>query len=172
MKFHRLRRKPHGEDSFCLRLVRYVFRRPLALGNLSPKCFRVRTPELNPLLVLLALGADTVYVPLPSRHEWVEREQPFFGQRGKEGVGAWMRPTSGLRASGCIYTGLLTPPVRRSISFSRLNATRQQLSAFSPTPWAERTIRRGESSTPTSTPVIHRLSCGSKPHSLPRSSVE
>ena len=30
-----------------------------------------------------------------------------------------MRPTSGLRASGCIYTGLSTPPVRRLTSFSR-----------------------------------------------------
>jgi hypothetical protein len=31
-------------------------------------------------------------------------------------VGGWMRPTSGLRASGCIYTGLWTPAVRRSTS--------------------------------------------------------
>jgi IS6 family transposase len=28
-------------------------------------------------------------------------------------VGGWMRPSSGLRASGCIYTGLWTPLVRR-----------------------------------------------------------
>ena len=76
-----------------------------------------------------------------------------------------MRPTSGSRASGCIYTGLSTPPVRRSTSFCRLNATQQRLSAFSPKPWAERTIRRRGSSTPTSTPVIHRPSCGSKPRS-------
>src|SRR5271165_1614710 len=46
-------------------------------------------------------------------------------------VGGWMRPTSGSRANGCIYTGLSTPPVRRSTSFSRLNATQQRLSAFS-----------------------------------------
>ena len=38
-------------------------------------------------------------------------------------VGGWMRRTSGLRANGCIYTGLSTPPVRRSTSFCRLNAT-------------------------------------------------
>src|SRR6202011_5757472 len=34
-------------------------------------------------------------------------------------VGGWTRPTSGLRASGCIYTGLSTPPARRSTSFYR-----------------------------------------------------
>ena len=55
-------------------------------------------------------------------------------------VGGWMRPAFGLRASGCIYTGLSTPAVRRSTSFCRLNATQQRLSAFSPEPWAERTI--------------------------------
>ena len=48
-----------------------------------------------------------------------------------------MRPTSGLRANGCIYTGLSTPPVRRSTSFCRLNATRQRLSASSPRPSAK-----------------------------------
>src|ERR1700731_2112354 len=81
-------------------------------------------------------------------------------------VGGWMRPIFGLRASGCIYTGLSTPAVRRSTSFCRLNATQQRLSAFSPKPWAERTIRRRGSSTPTSTSVIHRPSCGSKPRRL------
>jgi hypothetical protein len=40
------------------------------------------------------------------------------------------------------FTGLSTPPVRRSTSFCRLNATQQRLSAFSPKPCAERTIRR------------------------------
>ena len=34
-------------------------------------------------------------------------------------VGGWTKPTSGLRASGYIYTGLWTPPVRRSTSFCR-----------------------------------------------------
>ena len=34
-------------------------------------------------------------------------------------VGGWMRPTSGLRANGCIYTGLSTRPVRRSTSEER-----------------------------------------------------
>jgi transposase, IS6 family len=36
-------------------------------------------------------------------------------------VGGWMRPTSSLRANGCIYTGLSTPPVGQSTSFFRLN---------------------------------------------------
>src|ERR1700674_987050 len=57
-------------------------------------------------------------------------------------VGGWTRPTSGLRASGCIYTGLSTPPARRSTSFYRLNATQRPLSASSPKRWAGRTIRR------------------------------
>ena len=56
-------------------------------------------------------------------------------------VGGWTKPTSELRASGCIYTGLSTPAVRRSTSFSRLNATQRRLSAFSPRPWAVRTTR-------------------------------
>src|ERR1700751_1889801 len=34
-------------------------------------------------------------------------------------VGVSTRRTSGSKASGCIYTGLSTPPVRRSTSFSR-----------------------------------------------------
>ena len=71
-----------------------------------------------------------------------------------------------LRASGCIYTGLSTPVVRRSTSFSRLNATQRRLSAFSPRPWAERTIRCLGPSTPTSTPVIDQPSSGSKPRVL------
>src|SRR5208283_508952 len=38
--------------------------------------------------------------------------------------------------------------------------------AFWPKPWEVRTIRTLGSSTPTSTPVIHRPSCGSKPRRL------
>jgi DDE domain len=51
-----------------------------------------------------------------------------------------MRPISGLRANGCIYTGLSTPAVRRSTSFSRLNAMQRRPNASSPKRWAERTI--------------------------------
>src|SRR5712672_3398271 len=40
-----------------------------------------------------------------------------------------MKPTFGLRASGCIYTELSTPPVLRSTSFCRLSATQQRLNA-------------------------------------------
>jgi hypothetical protein len=39
-------------------------------------------------------------------------------------VGGQTRPTSGSRASGCIYTGLSTPAVRRSTSFCRLTSHR------------------------------------------------
>src|SRR6202051_263842 len=81
-------------------------------------------------------------------------------------VGGSMKPTFGLRASGCIYTELSTPPVLRSTSFCWLSATQQRLNAFSPRPWAERSIRRRGSSTPTSTPVIRRPSYGSKPRAF------
>src|ERR1700736_3007744 len=78
-------------------------------------------------------------------------------------VGGWTRPTSGLRASGCIYTGLSTPPARRSTSFFLLNATQRPLSASSPKRWVGRTIRRRGSSIPTSTLLIRRPSLSSKP---------
>jgi len=71
-------------------------------------------------------------------------------------VGEWTKPRSGSRASGSIYIGLPTPPGQPSTSSFRLNATQQSPSAFSPRPWAERTIRRRGSSTPASTPVNHR----------------
>ena len=51
-------------------------------------------------------------------------------------VGGWMRPTSGSRASGCIYTGPWIRAVRRSTSSSWPNAMQQRLSAFWPKPWA------------------------------------
>jgi hypothetical protein len=86
-------------------------------------------------------------------------------------VGEWTKPTSGLRASGSIYTGLSTQAVRRSISFSRLIATQQRPSAFSARPRAGRIIRRRGSSTPTSTPVIQRL-CNSKPKVLWRKTAD
>src|SRR5208282_5853916 len=47
-------------------------------------------------------------------------------------VGGSTRPTSGLRASGSIYTAVWTPPGRRSTSFSRPNAMQRRPSAFSP----------------------------------------
>ena len=81
-------------------------------------------------------------------------------------AGGWMRPTSGLRANGCNYTGLSTRPVRRSTSFFRLNAMQRRPNDSSPKRWAERTIRRRGSSTPTSTPVIRRRLCNSKPKVL------
>src|ERR1700736_3858250 len=129
--------------------------------------FSLSYREVEELLAERGLLVDHVTV-----WRWVQRYVPEIQRRLQRGsdrpttVGGWMRPTSGLRASGCIYTGLSTPPVRRSTSFCRLNATQQRLSAFSPRPWAERTIRRRGSSTPTSTPVIHRPSCGSKPRRL------
>jgi hypothetical protein len=57
-------------------------------------------------------------------------------------VGGWMRPTSGLRAGGCIYNRPSIPPVRRSTSLCRLNATQLRLRDFSPKPWVEKSIQR------------------------------
>jgi hypothetical protein len=57
-------------------------------------------------------------------------------------LGVSTRRTSGSKASGCIYTGLSTPPVRRSTSFSRPSATPRRPNAFWPRPWAVQTIRR------------------------------
>ena len=66
--------------------------------------------------------------------------------------GKWVYCIPGCRLHGC----------DDRLSSAGLNATQQRLSAFSRRPWAERTIRRRGLSTPTSTPVIHRPSCGSK----------
>ena len=54
-------------------------------------------------------------------------------------VGEWTKPTSGLRASGSIYTELSTPPGQPSISFCRPNATQQRPSAFLPKHWVQQT---------------------------------
>jgi len=70
--------------------------------------------------------------------------------------GKWVYCIPGCRLHGC----------DDRLPSAGLNATQQRLSAFSRRPWAERTIRRRGLSTPTSTPVIHRPSCGSKPRRL------
>jgi SNARE associated Golgi protein len=36
--------------------------------------------RFTPVVACVHLGADAVYVPLPSWRDWVEREQPFVGQ--------------------------------------------------------------------------------------------
>src|SRR5580698_7849658 len=129
--------------------------------------FSLSYRDVEELLAERGLRADHVTV-----WRWVQRYAPEMERRLRSRlrptttVGEWTKPTSGSRASGSIYTGLSTPAVRRSTSFCRLNATQQRSSAFSPRLWAERTIPRHGSSIPTSTPVIHRPSCGSKPRRL------
>src|SRR5580698_5650161 len=129
--------------------------------------FSLSHRDVEELLAERGLRADHVTV-----WRWVQRYGPEMEQRLRRRL----KPTNDswrvdetyirVRASGCIYTELSTPPVRRSTSFCRLNATQQRLSAFSQRLWAERTIRRRGSSTPTSMPVIRRPSCGLKPRRL------
>src|ERR1700738_1313995 len=107
--------------------------------------FSLSYRDVEELLAERGLRADHVTV-----WRWVQRYGPEMEQWNNvcvgdsnqpTTVGGWMRPTSGLRARGCIYTGPWTPPVRRSTSFCRLNATQRPLSASSPKRWAGRTIR-------------------------------
>src|SRR3984893_4074390 len=96
-------------------------------------CFSLLCGGVEELLAERGLRADHVTV-----WRWVQRYGPEMEQRLRRRLKQtndswrWMKPISGLRASGCIYTGLWTPPVRRSTFFSRLNATKRPLSAFSP----------------------------------------
>src|SRR4029077_18522056 len=86
--------------------------------------FPFRTVTSRELLAERGLGADHVIV-----WRWIQRYGPEMEQRLRRRL----KPTNDswrvdetyvrLRASGCIYTGLWTPPVRRSTSFCRLNAT-------------------------------------------------
>src|SRR5271166_760462 len=129
--------------------------------------FSLSYRDVEELLAEQGLHADHVTV-----WRWVQRyaqkwnDVCALGSDRPTTVGERTKPTSGLRASGCIYIGLSTPAVRRLTSFSRLNAMQQPPSAFSPKPWEVRTIRTLGSSTPTRRPLIRRPSCGSKPRAL------
>src|SRR5450631_2097408 len=136
-------------------------------GNLSRRsscwqwggtcAFALLYRDVEELLAERGLHPDHVTV-----WRWVQCYAPEMERRLRsrlkpiKTVGGWTRPTSGLRARGCIYTGLSTPPARRSTSFFLLNATQRPLSASSPKRWAGRTIRRRGSSIPTSTLLIRR----------------
>ena len=126
--------------------------------------FSLSYRDVEELLAERGLRADHVTV-----WRWVQRYAPkkFSADcdRGSDRpttAGGWMRPTSGLRANGCIYTGLSTPPVRRSTSFFRLNGLPRRPNASSPKRWAERTIRRRGSSTPTSTLLLSAGHCATQ----------
>jgi transposase, IS6 family len=95
--------------------------------------FSLSYRDVEELLAERGLRADHVTV-----WRWVQRYGPEMEQRLRRRL----KPTNDswrvdetyirVRASGCIYTGRSTPPVRRSTSFCRLNATKRPLSASSP----------------------------------------
>ena len=97
--------------------------------------FSLSYRDVEELLAERGLRADHVTV-----WRWVQRYAPELDRRLRKRLKAtndswrWTKPTSGLRASGSIYTGRSTPLVRRSTSFCRLNAMQQRLSASSPKP--------------------------------------
>src|SRR5580692_5127078 len=129
--------------------------------------FSLSYRDVEELLAERGLHADHVTV-----WRWVQRYAPEMERRLRSRLrptnDSWRVDETYIRVKGkwvYLYRAV-DPAVRRSSSFCRLNATQQRPSAFSPRLWAERTIRRRGSSTPTSTPVIHRPSCGSKPRRL------
>src|SRR6202035_3339808 len=77
--------------------------------------FSLSYRDVEELLAEWGLHADHVTV-----WRWVQRYAPEMERRLRSRLkptnDSWRvtRPTSGLRASGCIYTGLSTPPARRS----------------------------------------------------------
>src|SRR5271165_4532851 len=129
--------------------------------------FSLSYRDVEELLAERGLSVDHVTV-----WRWVQRYAPEIQRRLRPRLrptnDSWRVDETYIRVKGkwVYYTELSTPPVRRSTSFCRLNATQQRLSAFSQRLWAERTIRGRGSSTPTSMPVIRRPSCGLKPRRL------
>src|ERR1700723_1607859 len=73
--------------------------------------FSLSYRDVEELLAERGLRADHLTV-----WRWVQRYGPEMEQRLRRRLKPtndswrWMKPTSGLRASGCIYTGLWTPP--------------------------------------------------------------
>src|SRR5271165_1137168 len=93
--------------------------------------FSLSYREIEELLAERGLLVDHVTV-----WRWVQRYARNWndvcarGSNRPTTLGGSTRRTSGSKANGYTCTGLLTPPVQRSTSFSRLNATQQRLSAF------------------------------------------
>jgi transposase-like protein len=95
--------------------------------------FSLSYRDVEELLAERGLHADHVTV-----WRWVQRYAPEIQRRLRPRLrptnDSWRvdETTSGLRANGCIYTGLSTPLVRRSTSFFRLNAMQRRPNASSP----------------------------------------
>ena len=92
----------------------------------SSVCGLFKWRQFEPEVILLAVGW---YLRFSLSYRDVEE---LLAERGADcdhsfdrptTVGGWTKPTSGLRGSGCIYTGLWTLPVRRSTSFCRLKGS-------------------------------------------------
>ncbi len=105
--------------------------------------FSLSYRDVEELLAERGLFVDHVTV-----WRWVQRYAPEIKRRLRPRLrptnDSWRIDETYIRVKGkWVYLyGLSTPPVRRSTFFSRLNATQQQPSVFSPKAWAEGTIRR------------------------------
>jgi hypothetical protein len=106
--------------------------------------FSLSYRDVEELVAERGLHADHVTV-----WRWVQRYAPEMERRSRSRLkptnDSWRVDETYIRVKGqvgCIYTGLSTPPARRSTSFYRLNAMRWPLNASSPKRWAGRTIRR------------------------------
>src|SRR5271165_2046135 len=129
--------------------------------------FSLSYRDVEELSAERALHADHVTV-----WRWVQRYAPEMGRRLRSRLkptnDSWRVDETYVRVKGkWVYLYRAVDSTGATVDFL-LSAKRDAAapSAFSPRLWAERTIRRRGSSTPTSTPVIHRPSCGSKPRRL------
>ena len=139
------------------------FRHANSLSKRKPTVWNLITPRNLPLSTSRSCSPSGACAPITSpsgggssamARKW--NDVCVGDSNQPRTVGGWMKPTSGLRASGYIYTGLWIPLGRPSTSFCRPSAMQRRPSAFSPKRWAEQTIRRRESSTPTSMPLTRR----------------
>ena len=144
--------------------------------------------QFEPEVILLAVGWYRVFLVVLGREELLAERgcTPITSRCGVGSSGMhqrWnavcdrgLRPTNDswrvdetyIRVKGkWVYLYRAVDSSGASIDFL-LSAKRDQQrpGAFWPRPWAERTIRRRGSLTPTSTPVIRQPSCGSKPRML------
>jgi hypothetical protein len=104
----------NGGDPACGRLAFALFAFPLGCGEVAgragPACRPRHCLKVGPTLCLRNSAPIATAAPTDQRQ-----------------LVGWTRPTSGLMASGSVYTGLSTRPVRRSTSFCRLSAMLQRI---------------------------------------------
>src|SRR5712672_659764 len=127
--------------------------------------FSLSYRDVEELLAERGLRADHVTV-----WRWVQRYAPKLERRLRSRLNStndsWRVDETYIRVKGkWVYLYRAVDSTGATIDFL-LSAKRDAAAAERFLAWAERTIRRRGSSTPTSTPVIHRPSCGSKPRRL------